>query len=178
MDANQILPLVGLGLLRFGATRNEVGAFDALYGSPQAVVDEAAAADPVLDVMAQYVDQVPEMRELMAAMKAEQSAVVVEHRGPTSPILRFRDGKLVEIVLSAKCGEAHLDAIRPFLDTRRAVVAALTTRNGGRQELSGVYLFDRLGIIAHGFIAESEERILNLLDPAGARDQRRAFANG
>jgi len=170
----EILPLLGFGPLRFGMSSAQAASFDAIYGVVESRIDEAANDTGVLDAMSQFTAEIPEMRELMAQLASQHRGAFSEHRKTTSPILRFKDDKLYEIVLGEHCDRAEIGAIRPFVDPRREVIRGVTRLSGRRRKLRGVYLFEGLGIMMHGY-SDGGERIVNLIDGVAAQAESEKF---
>lgn len=169
----QISPCLGLGPLRLGMSMKDVEAFDTIFGPVKRRIDDGQAAEAVIRTLEPFAESVPAIRENIAQMRAQSVGVITEHRSLKAPILKYRQDKLIEIILPGDCRETSLAGRLLFAPDSQATAAHLAGQSGETRFLTPELMFPSLCLLLLEFATRNDKgEILFSQVPANRKDNR------
>lgn len=152
----EILPRVGVGDLKFGATQSAAESHAGAYGKVVRSGSDRIPDSILQDTLAQFGDSLSESekQELIKLYSASgpDSTSITEVRGDHGLVLRYEKDRLVEIILSVDHKLANLEGVDVFARPSERVLSQAEQMNGVPGRYSGnSAIFDSIGIVFEGF---------------------------
>ena len=178
-DHWRIKPTVGLGLLTFGASLEEVGQLDQVYGPVIAGGSVRIPDELVQDTIDQFgADLTDEERQEILdtyAALGPSAGRTTQVRG-NGLVLDYEDDALVEITLSAAHGMATFEGVEVFAAEPQELLEQLERANGGPGRYrSTEAAFDALAIAVSDFSEVRSGRTVTVIGPLDERHAERTL---
>ncbi len=161
MEPWEIEPNLGLGHIRFGMTPEQVGRFDAIYGSDPVIKHFGHSADSLLNDLGDFAsffsDEVLEGAQSSAReLDAQTAGLIGETRLEKCYLgLEYDKNALSSISVKDDCADARFEDHRVFFEPAQQVLARFQSLNGGAKVFNDDVIFDRIGVLLSGFYEQN-----------------------
>lgn len=195
----KIQPRLGVGLLRFGATRHQIDQLSGTYGSISKVHDAStrevnSVKDDEFEAFLKElgladdlsVEEISSANQLAAEIERNSEHVVDERRHGDFPLsLEYQLDQLVSITTDSSNHNLNFEDHALYVGSSREALIFLQNANGGAKCFQSDVVFDRLGIHVSGHYHQnsvgtwkyysekdkiSEHRYITIFHPSKIRD--------